>query len=226
MGLGERLTGTQFRIMPGDVPAAQYFIPGDTSSAAYLWASAAIVPGARVETPGISLNPGRLGFLQVLEAMGARIEAAVTGNVLGDPVGDVIIEGRSLQGQRVDGALAGAAIDELPLVAVLGAYAEGITVVADASELAAKESDRIGSTVGMIRALGGGAEPAPDGFAVVGTGFLESGTVDTAGDHRIAMCAAIAASAATGPVRIQGADAAAVSWPGFFEELERTWSSR
>jgi 3-phosphoshikimate 1-carboxyvinyltransferase len=225
-GLGERLSATRFRVTPGAVPPAQYVIPGDTSSAAYLWASAAIVPGARVETPGISLNPGRLGFLQVLETMGAHIEAEVTGAALDDPVGDVTVEGRSLQATEVDGPLAAATIDELPLVAVLGAYAVGITVVADAADLAAKESDRIGSTVEMIRALGGGAEPASDGFSVVGTGLLESGTVHAAGDHRIAMCAAVAASGATGPVRIEGAETAAVSWPGFFEEMERVWSSR
>lgn len=226
LGLGERMSPTKFRVVPGEVPPATYRIPGDTSSAAYLWASAAIVSGARVETPGISLNPGRLGFLQVLEAMGAHIEAEVTGSVLDDPVGNVIVAGRSLRATRVDGRLAAAAIDELPLVAVLGAYAEGVTVVADAGDLAAKESDRIASTVEMIRALDGGAEPASDGFRVVGTGVLQPGTVDAAGDHRIAMCAAVAASGATGPIRIEGAESAAVSWPGFFEELERAWSSR
>ena len=226
LGLGERLSPTAFRVLPGEVPPAAYLIPGDTSSAAYLWATAAIVPGARVATPGVSLNPGRLGFLQVLEAMGAHIEAAVTDTVLGDPVGDVVVEGRSLHAVRVEGSLAASAIDELPLVAVLGAYAVGITIVGDAGELIAKESDRIDSTVAMIRALGGGAEARPDGFAVVGTGFLESGTVDAAGDHRIAMCAAVAATGATGTVRVDGAETAAVSWPGFYEELQRVWSAR
>jgi 3-phosphoshikimate 1-carboxyvinyltransferase len=99
-------------------------------------------------------------------------------------------------------------------------------VVRDAHELRAKESDRIESTVNMIRSLGGGAEPTEDGFAVVGTGWLEPGTVASEGDHRIAMSAAVAATGATGPVTIEGAEVAAVSWPGFYEQLEAVWSSQ
>jgi len=226
MGLGTRLEATRFRINPGPVPAMDYEIPGDPSSAAYLWAAAAISRGSEVTTPGIVLNPGRIGFLQILESFGAVIEADVTGSMLGDAVGTVTVRGHGLFAAEVSGPLAVSALDELPLVAVLGALGEGVTVVRDARELRAKESDRIESTVNMIRSLGGGAEPTEDGFAVVGTGWLESGTVASEGDHRIAMSAAVAATGATGPVTIEDAEVAAVSWPGFYEQLEAVWSSQ
>jgi 3-phosphoshikimate 1-carboxyvinyltransferase len=226
LGLGSRPTPTRFRIEPGEVPAARYDIPGDPSSAAFLWASAALVPGAIVATPDVSLNPGRIGFLTILEAMGAKITAGVTGAIHGDPVGTVVVEGDELGSAEVSGDLVAAAIDELPLVAVLGAYGTGITVVRDAAELRAKESDRIAATVDLIRSLGGGAEASSDGFQIVGTGGLEAGVVDSRGDHRIAMTAAVAATAATGPVTVRGASVAAVSWPSFYDDLEAMWSSR
>jgi 3-phosphoshikimate 1-carboxyvinyltransferase len=226
MGLGKRESSTTARIYPGEVPPFNYVIPGDPSSAAFLWAAAAIVPGAQVVTPNVSLNPGRIGFLEVLEAMGATITGEVTSAVLGDPVGTVGVQGGGLHGTDVHGALAAAALDELPLVAVVASYAEGITRVADAAELRGKESDRIASTVAMVNALGGGAQARDDGFEVLGLGWLDGGTVDAAGDHRIAMAGAVAATAATGPVTIAGAEAAGVSWPRFFEALEALWSSQ
>jgi 3-phosphoshikimate 1-carboxyvinyltransferase len=224
LGLGRDLTPTRFEIMPGTVPPRTYTVPGDPSSAAFLWSLAAARRGSEITTPGVSLNPGRIGFLQVLEQFGAEIRAEVTGSVLGDPVGTVTVCGKGLFGVNVAGRLAAEALDELPLVGVLGALAEGITVVRDAAELAAKESDRIASTVALIHALGGGAEPTPDGFAVVGTGFLDPGVVRSEGDHRIAMAAAVAAAGVDGGVQIHDADAAAVSWPGFFEVVEGLWS--
>ncbi|MGI9529491.1 MAG: 3-phosphoshikimate 1-carboxyvinyltransferase, partial [Acidimicrobiia bacterium] len=169
VGRGEWASKSRFVIHPGPLPAARFEVPGDPSSAAYLWACAAISPGSQVTTRSVSLNPGRLGFLQILDAMGARVEAEVTGATGGDPVGDVTVEGGELRGTVVDGALVASALDELPLVAVLGAYAEGITTVREASELRTKESDRIAAVVDMIRALEGGIEPAEDGFDVVGT---------------------------------------------------------
>lgn len=226
MGLGVRESSTTFRIYPGEVPAYQYVIPGDPSSAAFMWAAAAIVDGAHVVTPNVSLNPGRIGFLEILEAMGATISGEVTGAVLGDPVGTVGVQGSGLRATEIHGALAAAALDELPLVAVVASYAEGVTRVSDAGELKGKESDRIATTVAMVNALGGGAQERDDGFDVLGLGWLDGGVVEAAGDHRIAMAGAVAATAATGPITISGAGSVAVSWPRFFEALEALWSSR
>jgi 3-phosphoshikimate 1-carboxyvinyltransferase len=225
-GRGRRFSGTRLEIEPGPIPAGRYLLPGDPSSASFLWAAAAITRGAEVVTRDVSLNPGRIGFLQVLQAMGAGVEAEVTRDLGGDPVGDVKVTGQGLFATEVSGEVAVAALDELPLVAVLGAYAEGLTIVRDAGELRAKESDRIASTVALLHSLGAGAEATEDGFVVVGTGWLEAGTVDAADDHRIAMAAAVAATGATGPVQIEGAEAADVSWPGFYDELEALWSSQ
>jgi len=148
----------------------------------------------------------------------------VTGATGGDPVGDVIVEGADLRGVEVSGELTAATLDELPLVGVVGAYAEGVTVVTEAAELRAKESDRITSIVSLVRALEGAAEASADGFTIVGTGFLTGGTVETNGDHRIAMAAAVAATRAEGSVVIRDAGVADVSWPGFYRALEGLWS--
>ena len=225
VGLGERKDDT-FVVHPGSMPAAKYDLPGDTSSAAFLWAAAAISPGSEVTTPNISLNAGRIGFLEVLERMGAEVDASVDRAILGDPVGTVRVRGRSLRGVSVDGALTIASLDELPLLAVVASFAEGLTSVTDAVELRVKESDRIVSSCEMIRRLGGGAEPTAEGFEIVGLGWLDGGDVASFGDHRIAMAAAVAATAARGPVTISGSEAAAVSWPDFYETLEAVWSSR
>ncbi|MFQ5554962.1 MAG: 3-phosphoshikimate 1-carboxyvinyltransferase [Acidimicrobiia bacterium] len=226
LGLGERLTPAEFRVYPGDVPPHGYVVPGDASSAAYLWAAAAIRPGSAVTTPEVTLNPGRIGFLQVLDEMGAEVEAEVTRSMLGDPVGTVTVRGRALQGVEIQGSLVAATLDELPLVAVVASFAEGVTTIRDAAELRTKESDRITATCRMVRGLRGGAEEASDGFQVLGLGWLEAGEVDAGGDHRIAMAAAVAATGASGPVVIHGADSVAVSWPSFFDMLEPLWSSR
>ncbi|MDX1691458.1 MAG: 3-phosphoshikimate 1-carboxyvinyltransferase [Acidimicrobiia bacterium] len=223
LGRGSREEGHRFRVEPGPVPPADYAVPGDPSSAAYLLATAALAPGAEVVVRRISLNPGRTGFLDVLAAMGVDVAIEATGDVLGDPVGDVRVRGAKLEGVRIDGHLVARTLDEIPLLAVLAAAAEGDTVIADATELRVKESDRVETTVAMLRALGGEAEETPDGFVVAG-GFLKPGTVDSEGDHRIALAAAVAATVA-GQVEIEGFDASAVSWPGFVEELEAVWSS-
>lgn len=222
-GRGEWSTGTTFRVDPGPILPARYDVPGDPSSAAYLWAVAAIRPGSTVLTPNISLNPGRLGFLQILGDMGAEVEAVVTGSVGGDPVGDVKVTGASLTAVDVGGDLVASALDELPLLAVVAAFADGVTSVTGAEELRVKESDRIASTTAMIRSLDGGIQAADDGFQVVGSGFLSGGTVQAVGDHRIAMAGAVAGLSADQPVEIIDADCAAVSWPDFYETLEAMW---
>ncbi len=223
LGRGSADGPTRFVIRPGPIPPLDIDLPGDTSSAAFLWTAAGLGNG-EVTTPGVSLNPGRTGLLDVLAAMGATVEVEPTGAVLGDPTGTVTVRGPVQHGVRVAGVLAARTLDELPLVGVLGAEAEGETTVADAAELHGKESDRIAATVALLEALGVRAEPAADGFRVMGSG-LQPGTFDARGDHRLAMAAAVAATRA-GRVALVGIEAVAVSWPEFAETLELLWSSR
>ncbi|MBN2114788.1 MAG: 3-phosphoshikimate 1-carboxyvinyltransferase [Acidimicrobiia bacterium] len=223
MGLGRRLGPSSFELLPGPVPPAHYELPADLSSAAGLLAAAALRPGSEMTVRDVTLNPGRTGFLDILEAMGARVTRAATRLLHGDPVGDVVVSGADLRGIRIQGLLAARAIDELPLVGILAAAAEGETVVAGAAELRVKETDRATATVRLIRALGGDAEERPDGFVVQGTGGLAGGSVDAGGDHRIAIAAAVAAVVAP-EVLVEGFEAVAVSWPGFGEALEALWS--
>jgi 3-phosphoshikimate 1-carboxyvinyltransferase len=224
IGRGEFISETRFRIDPGPIPPARFDVPGDPSSGAFLWAAAAISPGSTIVTPHVSLNPGRLGFLEILERMGAQVQAVVTDSVGGDPVGTVTVTGATLEGVTVAGALATAALDELPLVAVVAAYADGITTVRDAGELRAKESDRIGTIEAMLVALGGGIAVVGDGFDVVGTGFLDGGVVDPHHDHRIAMAGAVAATRASRDVEIVDSNVVEVSWPEFYDVLGSLWS--
>lgn len=223
LGMGRWISDSTFEITPAEVPALELTIPGDPSSAAFMWAAAALVAGSEVTTRGVSLNPGRTGFLEILDRMGADVDVAPTGDVLGDPSGDVTVRHRPLSGIRVEGRQSAAAIDELPLVAILASAADGETVVADAAELRVKESDRLSGTVQLVTALGGDAEERPDGFAVRGQP-LSAGVVDADGDHRLAMAAAVAASGG-GRVEVVGFDATSVSWPGFDVALEGLWSS-
>jgi 3-phosphoshikimate 1-carboxyvinyltransferase len=224
LGLARRLSESRFEVRPGPVPPAAYDLPGDASAAAFLLAAAALRPGAVLEARRVTLNPGRTGFLDVLAAMGARVERRATGLVHGDPVGDVEVTGSGLRGTTVEGALAVRALDELPLVALLAAAADGETVVAGAGELRLKESDRVAAAVRLVRSLGGTAEEGEDGFVVRGGRPLHGGEVDAGGDHRVAMAAAVGAVVAGGEVRVGGFEAVAVSWPGFGEALEALWS--
>jgi 3-phosphoshikimate 1-carboxyvinyltransferase len=224
MGLGRRLSDSRFLLLPGPVAPAIYDLPGDFSSAAFLLAAAALRPGAEVTVRRVTLNPGRTGLLEVLEAMGAAVSRVATGLLHGDPVGDVTVTGAALRGVRLAGTWATRTLDELPLVALLGAVAGGETTVSGAGELRVKESDRVAAAVQLVRALGGQAAEAPDGFVVTGGTPLQGGVVDAGGDHRIAMAAAVAAVATDGEVAVDGFEAVRASWPGFPETLEGLWS--
>ena len=195
-------------------------IPGDPSTAAFFAVAAAILPGAEVTLEGVSVNPLRTGYLDVLQRMGARVEIHDRGLALGEPVGDITVVGAPLRATTIGGAEIPNVIDELPVLAVAAAVAEGETVVSGAEELRVKESDRIATTTEMLRAFGAEVEPLDDGFRVRGPRSLVGARVHSRGDHRIAMSAAIAALAATGETVIDGWSATAVSAPEFGADLE------
>ena len=194
-------------------------VPGDFSSAAFPIVAALIVPGSQVEVTGVGLNPTRVGLLGILNRMGAAVEVVEKGASGGEPWGSVIVRHGPHQATRVSEAEVPLAIDELPLVALLGCFAEGHTVVDGAEELRHKESDRIASLVEGLAALGAEIEERPDGFAVQGTGGLRGGVLDSHGDHRLAMLGAIAGLASRDGVDVVGIDAAAVSYPRFESDL-------
>jgi 3-phosphoshikimate 1-carboxyvinyltransferase len=194
-------------------------VPGDLSSAAFHLVAATLVPGSDVSVEGVGLNPTRVGLLGILTRMGARITVEETGWEAGEPVGTIRARHGALGGTRVGGAEIPLAIDELPLVGLLGCFADGETVVTGAEELRHKESDRIATVVDGLSALGGKVEALPDGFVVTGAGRLEGGTIQAGGDHRIAMLGAVAGLASRNGVEVDGMDAAGISYPGFESDL-------
>jgi len=196
-------------------------LPGDVSSAAFLVVAALLVPGSEIRLPEVGLNPTRTGALTILRRMGARIEVVEPHEAAGERRGELRVAAASLRGTDVAAGEVPAAIDELPILCVAAALAEGETTIAGAGELRVKESDRIAELVAGLRAMGADADERPDGFQVRCGTRLTGGTVHAKHDHRLAMAFAIAALGATGPTHIEGADAVAVSYPAFFEDLER-----
>jgi 3-phosphoshikimate 1-carboxyvinyltransferase len=216
---GLRLTVSQVDELELD----EIVVPGDPSSAAFVIAAATLVSGSRVVVKDVDLNWTRTGFLRIAARMGAVIlgdleEPGTEADA--EPVGELDVASAPLEGTVVEPAEVPTAIDELTLVALLGAFAEGETLVRGAGELRVKESDRIVSVVEGLRGLGADIEPTHDGFVVRGDGTaLPGGVIDARGDHRMAMLGAVAGLASSEGVEVVGMDAAAVSYPGFERDL-------
>jgi 3-phosphoshikimate 1-carboxyvinyltransferase len=214
------------RLEAGDVP-----VPGDFSSAAFFLVATLIVPGSELSLREVGINRARIGLLSILSRMGVEMggahesDRAVTIEEIREPGPEPIarlnVRSAPLRGAQVSAEDVPSAIDELPLVALLGCFAEGETVVSGASELRAKESDRIAGIVEGLEALGAEIEGRPDGFAVRGTGGLRGGTLDARGDHRLAMVGAVAGLASREGVEVRGFDSVEVSYPGFERDVRR-----
>jgi 3-phosphoshikimate 1-carboxyvinyltransferase len=192
-------------------------VPGDPSSAAFLVTAATIVPDSRIVVRNTGLNWTRTAFYRIAERMGAVVvgDFEPRGSASGEePVGEVDVAAAPLEGTTVEGEEVPLAIDELPLVALLGVFAEGETLVRGAAELRVKESDRIAG-VEQLRGLGADIETLPDGFVVRGTDGLRGGVFDSRGDHRLAMLGALAGLASDEGVEVVGMESAAVSYPRF-----------
>jgi 3-phosphoshikimate 1-carboxyvinyltransferase len=198
-------------------------VPGDLSSAAFLIAAGVLVTGSRLVLEGVGVNWTRSGFLRIL----VRMRAIVVGELeepgafgAQEPVCDLDVSNAPIVATTVEADEVPLAIDELPLVALLGCFAEGETVVRGAGELRLKESDRIATVVEGLRGLGADIEALPDGFAVRGAGSLRGGRIDAHGDHRLALLGAVAGLASEQGVEVVGMEAAGVSYPGFVDDLE------
>jgi 3-phosphoshikimate 1-carboxyvinyltransferase len=196
----------------------EFEVPGDPSSAAFWVVAATIAPGSELVIDDVALNPARIAFVEVLTRMGAAIEVVQTGSRLGEPVGELRVASAPLRGTRVEGAEIPGVIDEIPVLAVAAACAEGITEFRDAAELRVKESDRIATVSELLTGLGVGVEPGADHLVVRG-GRLRPGAVDSHGDHRIAMAGAVAAAVIAGETRVRGWRSVATSYPEFTDHL-------
>jgi 3-phosphoshikimate 1-carboxyvinyltransferase len=198
-------------------PLSPVVVPGDVSSAAFFGVAAAIT-GGEVVIDGVGLNPTRTGVFDVLASMGVCIETVCEADA-GEPRGSVRVSGRAVRGVDVRGAMVPRLVDELPVLAVAAALCAGTSTFRDAGELRVKESDRIRRVVDGLRAMGAEVEEFPDGFAVDGGRPLRGARIDAAGDHRIAMAFSVAGLAASGETVVEGAEWAAISYPGFHETL-------
>jgi 3-phosphoshikimate 1-carboxyvinyltransferase len=194
-------------------------VPSDLSSAAFFIVAALLVPGSRLSIHGVGLNPTRSALLDFLVGMGAAIRIPNLESRNGELVGDLVVEHSPLRGGVISGGLAAALIDEIPVLAVLGAATEEGLTVRDAAELRVKETDRIRTVVDNLRRMGVDAEELPDGLTVPGRRKFRAAHFDSFGDHRIAMAFAVAALCADGESAIEGAEAASVSFPEFWETL-------
>jgi 3-phosphoshikimate 1-carboxyvinyltransferase len=202
---------------PRQLKCVDVEVPGDFSSAAFWLVLGVLHPSAEIHIENVGLNPTRTGLLTILHNMGARVELRNERDVAGEPVADLVARSSQLHGTRVEGDLVALAIDEISLVALLGLFAEGETVVADASELRAKESDRLAVVADGLAALGGDIAATDDGWRVRRSS-LERGRADSQADHRMAMLFALAGTLGDG-AEIVGADSVAISYPSFWADL-------
>jgi 3-phosphoshikimate 1-carboxyvinyltransferase len=221
---GEITIAPAERLEAGDVP-----VPGDFSSAAFFLVAALLVAGSEVGLREVGINRARIGLISILSRMGVEMggaherERAMTIEEIREPgpepIATLNVRPAALHGATIGAEDVPSAIDELPLVALLGCFAQGETLVSGAAELRAKESDRIAGIVEGLAALGAEIEGRPDGFVVRGTGGLRGGTLNARGDHRLAMVGAIAGLASKEGVEVDDFEAVAVSYPGFERDL-------
>jgi 3-phosphoshikimate 1-carboxyvinyltransferase len=211
------LTGPQ-------VPTAtDVIVPGDISSAAFFIVAASIVPGSDITITDVGLNPTRTGAIAVLRRMGAALQISNERVVSGEPIGDIRVQATSLAATEIGGAEIPRLIDELPVLAVAAALADGETRIRDAAELRVKESDRIAATVRLLQAMGVDAEEQPDGMIIRGTAGASLAPAEVAadGDHRIAMAAAVAGLCGRGETVVNGTTCIATSFPAFPRLIEQ-----
>ncbi|MEH2941896.1 3-phosphoshikimate 1-carboxyvinyltransferase [Lachnospiraceae bacterium KK002] len=196
-------------------------VPGDISSAAYFIALGLICNQGEILIRNVGVNPTRSGILQVVYAMGGKLSLLNERAVSGEPVADILVTSSSLHGTTVEGSIIPTLIDELPIIAVMAAFAEGTTVIRDAQELKVKESDRIATVTENLKAMGADITPTEDGMIIHGGNTLHGARIKTYGDHRIAMSFAIAGLNAEGTTTFDDENCVTVSYPSFYQDLEK-----
>ncbi len=202
----------------------ELIVPSDLSSAAFFLVAALLVPGSKLVIQNVGLNPTRSALLDFLLSIGASVSIERIESSGGEPIGDIVVKHAPVRGGVIEGELTAALIDEIPVLAVLGAASETGFVIRDAQELRIKETDRIATVADNFARMGIAVEVTPDGMRVPGKQKFRAAAFDSFGDHRIAMAFAVAALAADGESTIDNADAASVSFPEFWNILERATS--
>ncbi|MHB1127194.1 MAG: 3-phosphoshikimate 1-carboxyvinyltransferase [Bacillota bacterium] len=195
-------------------------VPGDISSAAFFLVAASIVPGSQITITNVGVNPTRTGIIDALQAMGARIELENVREQSGEPVADLVVRYAPLKGTEIGGEIIPRLIDEIPVLAVAAAVAEGETVITGAAELRVKESDRLAALVTELGRMGAKISALPDGLIIQGDGGLTGAACSTYDDHRMAMAMAVAGLAAKGTTKILDAGCVSVSYPNFMDTLK------
>lgn len=206
---------------PANLTGVELDVPGDLSSAAFLIAAALLVPGSELMIEGVGVNPTRTGFLDVVKRMGGSIEVEGEREESGEPIASLRVRASALRGTTVGGNLIPRTIDEFPVLCVLAAFADGETVIDDASELRVKESDRIHVMAEELGKLGIRVEERSAGMRIVGPQRATGARCSSHGDHRVAMALAVAALRASGSTTIDDVECVGTSFPGFFDLLER-----
>lgn len=211
--------GTTASISPNPLlMAREIFVPGDISSAAYFIAAGLLAPNSEILLKNVGINPTRDGLLRICQAMGADI-TLLNPSMEGEPTADLLIRSSSLHGTTVGGDIIPTLIDEIPMIAVMAAFAEGTTVIKDAAELKVKESDRIAVMVENLKRMGADIEATDDGMIIHGGKPLHGAVIDSYADHRIAMSFAVAGAVCDGPLSIRGAECVNISYPEFYQDL-------
>ena len=211
--------GTTASILPQpDLKARDITVPGDISSAAYFIAAGLLVPGSEILLCNVGINPTRDGLLRVCQAMGGDITLLNVRND-GEPTADLLIRSSSLHGTEIKGEIIPTLIDEIPMIAVMAAFADGTTVIRDAAELKVKESDRIQVMTDNLTRMGADVEALPDGMIIHGGKPLHGATIDSHKDHRIAMSFAVAGGICEGPLTITDGECVNISYPEFYTDL-------
>lgn len=204
---------------PCELKGKDIYVPGDISSAAYFIVAASIVEGSSITIKNVGINPSRTGIITVLQAMGGDIQIDNTRELNNEPIGDIVVNYKALQGIEINPDIIGTLIDEIPIIAVAACFAKGDTIIRNASELRYKETDRISAITKELNEMGANVESLPDGLIIHGVEALKASTVNSHKDHRIAMSLAIAALNSTGTTEILNADCIDVSYPNFTRDL-------
>ncbi|MCI8730548.1 MAG: 3-phosphoshikimate 1-carboxyvinyltransferase [Lachnospiraceae bacterium] len=222
--LGAEVTvqGTTVAIEPEpELNARDIQVPGDISSAAYFIAAGLLVPGSQILIKNVGINPTRSGILKVCRAMGADIQYLNEKSGCWEPSADLLVTYSPLKGTVIEGDIIPTLIDELPIIAVMAAFAQGETIIRNAEELRVKESDRIQTVTDNLSAMGADITAAPDGMSIRGGQPLTGASIRTCKDHRIAMSFAVAGMAVEGVTSLDDAQCVAISYPQFFDDLQR-----